>query len=446
MSKYTELLRLRFVLPLAEKLKGLKVTHWYYQILKMNTWSSQQIQDWQNQHLHDFVCHAYVHTKYYRELFDKLGLTPDDIQTIEDLRKLPVLDKDTIRMRFHDFVPDNINQISYRLETTGGTTGEPMKYLVSEDTWGYLNAVKILAWKTTSYQYGDKFAALGSASLFRKKASWVRRIYDWIRREIPLNSMSLSNDICQNYIDKMRRENICYIYGYASAIYLLAKYANENQLDVSFIKGVFTTSENLTPIYRAMIEKTFHCRVMDCYGCRDAGVACYEIQPGKYYVGYNSITEIINPLQNGMGTIVSTNILNYAFPLLRYDYGDMVQMDTSNKAIYNGQVITQIYGRVSDVLQLDNGYVLTSPGFTILMNKFDVVAYDIQKISGLKVKMLVQPVIGKWNDEQEIVLKKEMQRLLGDGCSFSIEYVNYFEPLKNGKRRYFMNNVDIERE
>ena len=189
-----------------------------------------------------------------------------------------------------------------------------------------------------------------------------------------------------------------------------------------------------------MIEKTFNCRVMDCYGCRDAGITCYEVRPKKYHVSYNSIIEIVNPIQEGMGTIVSTNILNYAFPLLRYDFGDMVQMDWDD-AIYNGQVIAHVYGRTSDVLQLDNGHVLTSPGFTILMGKFDVVAYDIQKISGSEIKMQIQPVVGKWNAEQEKLLSDEMKRFVGDGCKFSIEYVDHFEPLKNGKRRYFMNDL-----
>jgi phenylacetate-CoA ligase len=327
MRTVAEFVRLNILLPLAEQLKGLRATYWYNQIRKMNTWTKQQVIDWQNQQLRAFVRHAYEHTKYYRELFDSLGLKPIDIQKAEDLQKLPVLTKDTIRTRFSDFVPNNINQLPYREDSTGGTTGNPMKYYVSEDTWGYATAEKMVAWKTTSYKFGDKFVALGSASLFKQKPSLVRRIYDWIRQEIPLNSMSMSDEICQEYIDKMRREKIHYIYGYASSIYLLAKYAYENKVDVSFIKGAFTTSENLTATYRTMIEKTFNCRVMDCYGCRDAGIACYEVRPKKYHVSYNSIIEIVNPIQEGMGTIVSTNILNYAFPLLRYDFGDMVQMD-----------------------------------------------------------------------------------------------------------------------
>lgn len=443
MNKLGESLRLKMILPLAEKIKGLKATYWYHQINEMNMWTRQQVLDWQNQHLRDFVRHAYEHTKYYKELFDSLGLKPEDIRTAEDLKKLPVLTKDIIRSRYDDFIPDNISQLPHRQDRTGGTTGEPMKFLTSEDTWGYVTAAKMVAWKTTPYRYGDKFAALGSASILKEKPSLVRRIYDWIRQEYPMNSMSLNNELCQKYIDTMRKEGIHYIYGYASSIYLLAKYAHDNQVDVSFIKVAYTTSENLTSTYRAMIENTFGCRVMDCYGCRDAGVACYEIKPGEYYVGYASIVELIDELEDGTGTAISTNILNLAFPMIRYEYGDMIRFH-KNPTEYNGQVIEQVLGRKSDVLRLDNGHVLTSPGFTVLMKKFDVVAYDIQKISGSEVRVKVQVVKNKWTNQQEQVLMNEMQRFVGDGCACTIEYVDYFEPLKNGKRRYFMNDLSEE--
>lgn len=440
MNKIGEIIRLRIILPLAEKLKGLNSYYWYKKILYMNKWPREKIVEWQNEMLVKFIKHAYEHTTYYRELFDSLGLLPSDICCIDDLQKLPIIDKEIIRKRYQDLIPDNISELSYRKGRTGGTTGEPMEYLTDEDTWGYITAAKMVAWKTTSYMFGDKFVALGSASLFKSRPSLPRRIYDKIRQEIPLNSMCLSDEICQNYLNRMRNEDVHYIYGYASSVYLLAKYAYENHIDVSFIKGAFTTSENLTPAYRAMIEMAFNCRVMDCYGCRDAGMACYEVFPEKYLVGYNTLVEIVDTIDNNLGTILSTNVLNYSFPLIRYDYGDIVKLE-NNDTSYNGQVITKVFGRTSDVFHLDNGRILTSPGFTILMNKFDVIAYDIQKISGTEVKMQIQVVPTKWNKEQEALLVGEMQRFVGEGCEFSVEYVDRFEPLKNGKRRYFMNDL-----
>ena len=206
MRTLAEFFRLNILLPLAERVKGLRATYWFNQINKMNTWTKQQVIEWQNQQLRAFVRHAYEHTAYYKELFDQLNLTPDDIQTAEDLKKLPIITKDIIRKRFDDLVPDNVNSLPHREDSTGGTTGNPMKYYVSEDTWGYATAEKMVAWKTTSYKFGDKFVALGSASLFKQKPSLVRRIYDWIRQEIPLNSMSMSDEICQEYIDALSEE------------------------------------------------------------------------------------------------------------------------------------------------------------------------------------------------------------------------------------------------
>ena len=440
MSLLGEKFRLKFILPLAEYIKGTCSSKWYYKIKEMNTWSKNEIIEWQNYELKKFIKHAYDHTVYYRELFDSLNLKPNDIKTIEDLKKLPVLSKETIKLRKDDFIPDNLKSIKHRSGKTGGTTGEPMFYNCDEEVWGYITAAKRIAWKTTPFRFGDKFIALGSASLFKKKPSFPRRIYDLIRNEIALNSLNLSNELCLEYINRIKKEKIYFIYGYASAVYLLAKYALDNDIDMSFIKGAFTTSENLTDVYRNTIETAFHCRVMDCYGCRDAGLAAYEIKPNEYYVGYNSIMEIVNSYGDGMGTLLSTNILNYSFPLIRYNFGDDAKLATYNTE-YNGQVITKVLGRTSDVIRLGNGKVLTTPGFTVLMKDFDVVAYDIQKIDDLEVKVQIQKIDELYTTEQEKLIMSEIQRFIGDDCKLSIEYVDSFSELKNGKRRYFMNDI-----
>lgn len=440
--KWNEFVRLNVIYPLAERIKGTNSLYWYHRIQEMNTWSRKQIQDWQNHQLQQIVHQAYYHTEYWKRVFDERGLKPEDICTVEDIKKLPVLTKNDIRTHYEEIIPDNVQRYRFRKGQTGGTTGEPMRYLVDENVWGYVTANKIAAWKTTGYQYGDKFMALGSSSLFQKNAPFVRRVLDKIRNEYAFNSMNMDDELCLKYIKILEKEKIHYVYGYASSVYLLAKCAMDHHIDMSHIRGAFTTAENLTDAYRATIEQAFGCRVMDCYGARDAVVTCYEITPGNYYVGYSAYLEITDEIEPGVGTLLSTNLLSMAFPLLRYDFGDVAELD-NNSSEYNGQILKKIYGRTSDVLRLDNGHVLTSPGFTILMRNFDVKAYEIQKIGGSKVKMQVQVAEG-WCKEQEIKLTNEMKRFVGDGCEFELEYVEGFTPLKNGKRRYFMQSITNE--
>lgn len=442
MSAFNEWIRLRIIYPLAEKVKGTNSMEWYHRIQEMNTWSREEIRLWQNEQLRRIIDQAYNHTVYWKRIFNDRGLKPEDIRTVEDIKKLPILTKKDIFEHYEEIVPDNVAQFPHRKERTGGTTGDPMQYLVDEDIWGYVSADKIVAWRTTGYRFGDSFMALGSASLFKKNAPLARRVLDWIRNERAYNSMNMDGELCRKYIEILEKQKIHYIYGYASSIYLLAQYALDHNMDMSHMRGAFTTSENLTDIYRETIERAFGCRVMDCYGARDAGITAYEVTPRNYYLGYSAHLEIVDEIAPNTGTLLSTNLLSMAFPVLRYDYGDVAELD-NNCSVYNGQVLHKIYGRVSDVLRLENGHVLTSPGFTILMRNFDVKAYDIQKLSGSSVRMQVQIADG-WTKTQESKLTAEMQRFCGEGCSFCLEYVDGFSEQKNGKRRYFMNDLSHE--
>ena len=439
MSAFNEWIRLEAIYPVAEKIKGTNSMDWYQRIQEMNTWSHEEIRTWQEKQLQRIVNQAYNHTVYWKRIFDKQGLKPSDICTLEDIKKLPILTKKDIFAHYEEMVPDNVDQFPHRIERTGGTTGDPMQYLVDENIWGYVSADKIVAWRSTGYRFGDAFMALGSASLFKKNAPLARRILDKIRNERAYNSMNMDGELCRRYIDILEKQHIHYVYGYASSIYLLAKYALDNKIDMSHMRGAFTTSENLTDVYRETIEKAFGCRVMDCYGARDAGITAYEVTPGNYHLGYSALVEIVDEIAPNTGTLLSTNLLSMAFPVLRYDYGDVAELDNDCSA-YNGQVLHKIYGRTSDVLRLDNGHVLTSPGFTILMRNFEVKAYDIQKLSGSHVRMQVQVAEG-WDKVQEKKLITEMQRFVGAGCEFTLEYVEGFQEQKNGKRRYFMNDL-----
>lgn len=428
-----EFIRLNFILPLAERVQGTCATKWYKQINKMSTWSSDEINKWQEAELQKFIKHAYEHTVYYKRTFDEFGIDPSEIKTSEDLKRIPVITKDIIRSHYYELIPDDLHKFKHRISVTGGTTGKPMRYLCDENTWGYVTAAKIYYWKKTGYKYGDPFAALGSASILSQKPSFKRMIYDKIRNEIGLNSMGIDNNICENYINVIRKKHIHYIYGYASSIYVFAKYIIDNNIEINFIKAVFTTSENLLEHYREAIIKAFNCLVMDCYGAKDAGITAFEAIRGQYNVGYNVIAEDFD------GVLLSTNFINNSFPLIRYDFGDSATLSASPNN-YNGQAINHIVGRISDVIRLDNGRTLTAPGFTILMSKFDIIAFRIIQVSSSKITVQIQPVIGKYNDSQEVILLNEIKKITGYGCNVEIEHIAKLESLPNGKNNFFFNS------
>lgn len=439
MGNFGESLRLDFILPFSERLMGTNASYWYKQIEAMSHCSREEIVEWQNKHLRDFVRHAYDHTRYYRQQFDSLGIHPDEIRCSTDLKRLPIVTKTIINEHYDEFVPDNLQKFKYRSGKTGGTTGEPMLYLCDENTWGYITAAKIFYWKQAGYRYGDKFAAMGSASLFSQKPSLVRRAYDKIRNEYPMNAVNLTDELCAKYVGMIKKERIRYLYGYAASLYIFTQYVKKNHVDLSQVDAVFTTSENLTDYYRKTMEETYQCHVMDCYGARDAGITAYECERGAYHVGYNVIAEVVDKFEEHTGTLLSTNFLNYSFPIIRYQFGDSVELSSDvDEKCYNGQVIKRIIGRTSDVMHLGNGHHLTATGFAMIMKEFDVVAFDFRKISDWELLLRIQPVPEKYTKEQEETIRNTFLKYIGEDCKLRIEYVDRFEPSPNGKRRYFI--------
>ena len=178
---------------------------------------------------------------------------------------------------------------------------------------------------------------------------------------------------------------------------------------------------------------------MDCYGARDAGINAYEDGYHRYRIGYNAIVELVDAIEENVGSVVTTNILNYAFPLIRYRFGDEAELIPDDEVEgYNGQMLRRILGRSSHVLRLENGHHLTATGISMIMKEFDIKAFDIRKTGENQVLLRIQTIPGKYTDGQEAEIVKTFKRYLGDDCTLDIEYVAQFEPNANGKRTYFM--------
>jgi phenylacetate-CoA ligase len=436
---YPHLLK-NVIMPIADKIMDTKYMYYLRFIEKMNKWSSLEIEEWQNELLINLISHAYNNTKYYNELMKRMKLSPSDIRVVEDLKKLPVLKKEYVAKHYDEFVPGNINNFRFIKNSTGGSTGDPMRFLSDIDFLCFAQANRIYSWQQFGYNYGDKYAVLGSSSLISEKApSLQHKILYTLTRKVPFNGMNISDEKALKYLDDIKAKKIKFIYGYASSLYLLAKFAMDNDYDVPEITACFSTSEILTDVYRNAIKKAFNCKVMDCYGAADGGIMGYEINKGYYHVGYNSIAEINDQFGTSSGKVLSTNIKDFSFPLIKYEIGDEVDLLSEDLKSYsfNGQVIKKIYGRKSDVIRLENGNVLTGPGFTILFKDLNVKGYQILKEKELCIKITIQKG-DQYSTKEEKLIYSTFKKYAGKDCEILISYVDRFETLSNGKVNYFI--------
>ena len=403
----------------------------------MLSWDPDRIAAWQTRRMKQLVADAYQYSPYYRQLFDSLSLKPEDIRTVEDLEKIPPLTKEIIREHYDEIILRGKSGLHYRHTSTGGSTGNPTRYVKDNDSWGFDNAFNLLMWEQAGYRLGDRFLALGSSSLFpTTKKSILHDLYYGLRGKIPFNAMDLSKERLEKCVALIRKKKIHFIYGYASSIFLLARYVEENHLESTLrIKACFPTSEILTDVYRSTIERVFGCVVSDMYGAHDGGIVAHCIK-GGFKVGYNCIVQIEDGSDSGPALL--TDVTSTAFPFIRYKLGDELTLGQGYSAFYNGQVLDHVVGRTSDVIELENGRVLTGPGFTVLFSKLDVQGYRIYKSGGREITVEIVKGDG-FTDEQEKLVIDTMHKHAGDDCSILVKYADKLVNRTNGKNLFFLN-------
>ena len=446
MGAFKESLILNVLFPIVDLKYRTHFPYWYKQINKMISWTPNEILKWQTIGTQNLIQTAYNHSKYYHDLFIQNGLKPEDIKTINDLEKIPPLNKEIILSKFDDILLDNHQEYHFKKASTGGSTGNPTQYIKDNESWGFDNAFNTIMWKRTGYNYGDKYLALGSASLFpTNKRSILHEWYYKLKGKIPFNAMNLSEEKLGECVKMIIDNDIHYIYGYASSIYLLAKYISEKGMkDKVQIKACFPTSEILTETYRESIQNTFNCIIDDAYGANDGGVNAHKINGDiGYKVGYNCIVQIRphNNLNPHFGTALLTDITNVVFPFIRYELGDELELGKHNDLFFNGQILNKVIGRTSDVIELENGSILTSPGFTILFKDLHVKAYRIYKSNPMEITVVLVK-LPNFNEIEERLIKDTILKNAGKDVHVILRYEDSIITKKNGKNLFFLNEYN----
>ncbi len=118
----------------------------------------EQLHEIQLERLRSLVAHCYENVPYYRRLFDGLGVHPEDIRSIADYARLPVLEKDTLRADFPSFVATNEHADRLTTAMTSGSTGSPLQYKYDSRYFlhGWAALMRNMAW--TGFRPGERQA------------------------------------------------------------------------------------------------------------------------------------------------------------------------------------------------------------------------------------------------------------------------------------------------
>ena len=416
---------------------------------KSQWWSKVEIENYQNEKLRKIVRHAYKNVPYYNKLFNKLKLKPEDIRTKKDLQKLPILRRKDVARNLKDLLAVNANKYNPQKRKTGGTTGVPLVYYSDMNSWSLTWGLKFRAWSWTGYTLGEKIAILAGSSLIpNQKKKFKKFIWGKLNRMYPMSMTHTNNSMMHNYIRIIKKEKIHYLRGYPSSLSIFANFVKNQDIKLN-IKAVITTAEVLQPAFRSSIESVFKCKVLDTYGCADAGANANEceLHDGLHISHEPSIIEIIDFDNNKevspgeKGEIIATSLTNYAMPTLRYAPGDLAIK--SAKECPCGRkmpLLDKIVGRTTDIIKFSNGIRLGGPAFTLIFRDFNIKKYQIiqNTLDSIDVNIVKKSNFDK-SEFEEII--KILRYHTGKNVKINIHFVNRIKVSKSGKFRFIISNI-----
>jgi phenylacetate-CoA ligase len=458
----------RYILfPIAEKIYGSDILH-TYSILKKNDWLNlEELKEFQNHKLQELIKHCYKNVPYYRGLFDSLSLTPNDIRSSEDLKKLPVLTKQIIRDNYDKLISLDVAQRKTSNGSTGGSTGTPLQFKRDVQTWNAAWASTFRAWNWYGFSFGEKIFTIAGNSLVKEKKGFSKKdIFDkYIMQNFKHNSFEMKEDDMKKHYMGLLRVKPAAIRGYASTLYLFALYIEKNKLPIpKTIRLLLTTGEILLPQYRRKLQEVFRVPLYDNYGAGDGGIASYEcyMHEGLHISEDRCVIEIVDEnddrVSNGtLGHVLTTDLDNYAFPFIRYKVGDMAYIKKEKCSCgRSSRLIGEVVGRAGKLLYNKKGEAISPTMLPILLykdldyhtlenqqiyNRIDKFRINQNKNGDLDILLKLKNAADKKSDFDYII---DNYKTVFPDSEIEVKFVEDILPMPSGKEDYVYSEFTVK--
>jgi len=420
---------------------------YYKQLLLSQYFDRNQLEDHQRVALKNTVLQALKYVPYYKES-DNYKIDYNAIKDISDLRKLPILEKKTLR-KFNDhFISEKFKNDKLIKVNTSGTTGTPITVYLSKDArkMNYAFFARSKKWAgIEGFEKNITFAGRTIVSPLQTKPPFWRK--NIITNNTLFSSYHISMENSQAYINQIKRVKPVFIDSYPSSIFNLATNMVKNNIKIN-VKSIITSAETLFEHQREIIEKAFNCKVYDQYGSAEQVVFACQCEYGKYHLNSEyGILEVLdddnNPVKIGeTGNFICTGFTNPAMPLLRFKIGDKGSLtDEVCKCGRNFPVIAKIEGREDDTLITPDGRYIgrLDPIFKGLENTI-IETQIIQKTIDLIVIKIVKTPEYK-NDHGNFIIN-ELKKRMGTNINYRIEYVDKIIRTRSGKFRAVISEIN----
>lgn len=443
---YTRLIS-GLLFPLHERLKGHRSVALRRALEASQWWTPAQLEALQLQNLQTLLGRVAREVPYWRDWFARERVSVEDIRSLADLARLPLLTKADIRA--HTEALKNEHATRLMRFNTGGSSGEPLIFYLDERV-SHDVAAKWRATRWWGVDIGDAEIVVWGSPIELGAQDRLRQLRDALLRTELLPAFEMNEDKLDGFVAAIRRRRPKMLFGYPSSLSLIARHAEQRGQTMSDlgIRVAFVTSERLYDEQRELIARVFGCPVANGYGGRDAGFIAHECPAGSLHVtAEDLIVELLDPQGQPVaagqpGEIVVTHFGTADFPFIRYRTGDVAV--ASGKACACGRglpVLDEIQGRSTDFVVAADGTVMHGLALIYILRDLPGVgAFKVIQESLSHTRVLVVAASGLPSDATARIVAG-FRRRLGAEVTVTVDFVASIPAEKSGKFRYIVSHV-----
>jgi len=307
----------------------------------------------------------------------------------------------------------------------------------------------------TGFKLGNKLIRLAGIRPYnsvRKQISEAGKRF--FERVMFLDAKVIAAGTLPRFAEKMARFQPDFIWGYPSAVELVARFLKETGCSAVKPRAVITGAEQLYDRQRELFSSVFGCDTFSNYSSWEAHSIAAECQ---YHYGFhisaeNIIVEVVddqgNPVREGQeGSVVITNLHNFAMPFIRYNLGDLAVFTNHQCTCGRGlPLLKQISGRTVDIIRTRSGKNITGTALiNLFMNPPGVVQFQFVQLSyeNIVIKLVMDKEYsrGDW-DNIAVQVKDRFVSIIGPDLNIDVEFVDTIPLTESGKHMAVISHLN----
>jgi len=411
--------------------------------------SAEEISEDQLTRLKRTVIHVGANVPYYRRLFRSIGFEPESLHSLDDLRRIPLLDKETVRERHNQLIATSEVGRTVAMHTSG-TTGKALHLTITQEANQRSYGCMWFHYEWAGIHRGDRVATFSghpvAAPDSLRPPFWVR---DRLENELFFSSQHITPHTLPFYATALADFKPVLVRGYPSSIYLLALYLLEAGREDIRPKAVYTSSETLLDFQRKVIEQAFGCRAYSYYGNAERVAHILQCRAGNFHVVTEAcVVEVLRPdgslaPAGESGELVCTTLIDRAMPLIRYRVGDRGIAAAGQCACgMNGQILSGLTGRVEDVVVTPSGRHVGRLDH-VFKDALNVKEAQILQEDVNSILVKIVPRQGFTSGDERVILD-ELRLRLGYEIEVRLQLVDRIARAPTGKFRFVISQVPIQ--